>query len=205
MGVLSDSGKPLYWASGNLVVRRYARAYIAHDPTFVPEHRIFGEEALEWDCFSWGDATGRVQYYSPEWEALNVTSLPDEISGDARYDVARAQLGGKWRLPTEAEWQRLYDNCTVEFDTDLPECRVWLTSETTGQRLCFYYVGYVGAYRGQITHVIEGYLKYLSGNRRRCADFWHFQSMVNGVWRNEIILGFDWHPEGMYPIRPVTE
>ena len=205
MGVLSDSGKPLYWASGNLVVRRYARAYIAHEPTFVPEHRIFSEEALEWDCFSWGDATGRIEYYSPEWEALNVSSLPNDISGDARYDIVRAQLGENWRLPTETEWQRLYENCTVEFDTDLSECRVWLTSKTTGQRLCFYFVGYILADLGQLWSGYHGDLLFLSGTRNRYAQIDRYTATVNGVFRDEIILGCEWHRRGMCPVRPVTE
>ena len=138
MGVLSDSGKPLYWASGNLVVRRYARAYIAHEPTFVPEHRVFEDNALEWDLFSWGDITGRIHYFSPEWEALNVSSLPNEISGDARYDIARAQLGGNWRLPTENEWRRLLDNCELTYDSVRGRFCVWLTSKINGNVLCFY-------------------------------------------------------------------
>ncbi len=205
MGVLSDSGKPLYWASGNLIVRRYARAYIAHDPTFVPEHRVFEDNALEWDLFSWGDITGRIHYFSPEWDALNVSSLPNEISGDARYDVARAQLGGNWRLPTETEWQRLYENCTVEFDTDLSECRVWLTSKTTGQRLCFYFVGYILADLGQLWPGYYEHLQFLSGTRNRYALIYRFKATVNGVLRDEIILSYEWHHHGMCPVRPVTE
>ncbi|MGI6219649.1 MAG: hypothetical protein ACOYJE_07340 [Bacteroidaceae bacterium] len=137
MGVLSDSGKPLYWASGNLIIRRYARPYIAHEPTFVPDERLFSENALEWDLFSWGDATGRIKYNSPEWRALNVDALPDNISGDARYDVVRAQLGGNWRLPTADEWQRLIDNCELTYDTLLGHYRVWLTSKINGNVLCF--------------------------------------------------------------------
>ncbi|MGI6219605.1 MAG: hypothetical protein ACOYJE_07110, partial [Bacteroidaceae bacterium] len=138
MGVLSDSGKPLYWASGNLVVRRYARSYIAHEPTFVPEHRIFNENALEWDLFCWGDITGKEVFLSQEWELQRVSSLPENISGDARYDIARAQLGGAWRLPTENEWRQLLDNCELTYDSVRGRYCVWLTSKINGNVLCFY-------------------------------------------------------------------
>ena len=33
------------------------------------------------------------------------------ISGNLTYDAARANWGGSWRLPTEAEWQELLDEC----------------------------------------------------------------------------------------------
>ena len=34
-----------------------------------------------------------------------------DIAGDPAYDAARYNWGGRWRLPTEAEWQELADNC----------------------------------------------------------------------------------------------
>ena len=206
MGVLSDSGKPLYWASGNLVVRRYARAYIAHDPTFVPEHRIFGEEALEWDCFSWGDATGRIEYNSPEWEALNVSSLPNEISGDARYDIARAQLGGNWRLPTETEWQRLFANCAIDCDRRLRNYRVWLTSRITGNTICIYMSGTIYSYSSEFSTLSEGDGEFLSGTKNRNVEFF-FNMVGEDPISSDTIMhaSFNWYPQGMYFVRPVTE
>lgn len=38
-----------------------------------------------------------------------------DIAGNARYDAARALWGGTWRLPTEAEFNELIDNCTFEW------------------------------------------------------------------------------------------
>lgn len=35
-----------------------------------------------------------------------------DISGDPRYDVARANWGGNWRIPTQSEIQELMDKCT---------------------------------------------------------------------------------------------
>ncbi|MGI6219651.1 MAG: hypothetical protein ACOYJE_07350 [Bacteroidaceae bacterium] len=205
MGILSDSGKPLYWASGNLIVRRYARSYIAHEPTFVPDNRIFNESALEWDLFSWGDTTGRIQYYSPEWEALNVDALPDNISGDERYDVARAQLGGNWRLPTANEWQRLIDNCDASFQIPSGQLPIIeLTSRLNGNKLTLYGSGYY-EYSDAISYFyFYGSATYLSGNRK-----WIRFSVSRGTINGEPVSSvhsYIWvNANNMLSVRPVTE
>lgn len=43
--------------------------------------------------------------------------MMNDISGNAQYDVARADWGGDWRMPTKLEMQELLDNCTFEFIT----------------------------------------------------------------------------------------
>ena len=206
MGVLSDSGRPLYWASGDLVVRRFARAYIAHEPTFVPEHPIFEDGALEWNLFSWGDATGRIKYYSPEWYSLDVSSLPDEISGDARYDIARAQLGGGWRLPTESEWERLFENCTIDCDRRLRYYRTWLTSKTTGNTICFYMSGVIDFISPEHGSYSEGVGEYLSGTKKRTANFF-FNMVGEDIAHSDTIMysSINWSSIGMFFVRPVTE
>ncbi len=40
-----------------------------------------------------------------------------DISGDSRYDAARAHWGGSWRLPTKAECQELVDKCKWTWTT----------------------------------------------------------------------------------------
>ena len=41
----------------------------------------------------------------------NVEKLPDDISGNAQYDAARANWGGSWRMPTIAELDELCTKC----------------------------------------------------------------------------------------------
>lgn len=62
-----------------------------------------------WDMFAFGDITGLMLYdnehleqYCIDTKQINQdkTEIAYNISGDARYDAARAQLGGLWRLPT---------------------------------------------------------------------------------------------------------
>ena len=39
---------------------------------------------------------------------------PENICG-TEYDIARTQWGDGWRLPSQAEFQELVDNCTWEW------------------------------------------------------------------------------------------
>ena len=41
----------------------------------------------------------------------NVENLPDDISGNAQYDAARANWGSTWRMPTIAELEELCRKC----------------------------------------------------------------------------------------------
>ncbi len=48
-------------------------------------------------------------------------------------DAARAYLGGKWRIPTEAEWKELIDNCTWKWKyTSIPDTSKPGTTTTVG-------------------------------------------------------------------------
>ena len=40
-----------------------------------------------------------------------------DIAGDSRYDAARANWGGTWRMPTEAEIEELVDKCKTQWTT----------------------------------------------------------------------------------------
>lgn len=55
------------------------------------------------DYYGWGNADGG-------W--FVGTKLPADISG-TEYDVARAMLGGSWRIPTKEQWEELVSNTTI--------------------------------------------------------------------------------------------
>ncbi|MEY8686372.1 hypothetical protein AB9N12_09615 [Bacteroides sp. AN502(2024)] len=66
------------------------------------------------DYFAWGEITSKPAY--------NTNSKTDkkhlgDISGDPRYDAARANWGGKWRLPTKKEIDELHSMCTWTWTT----------------------------------------------------------------------------------------
>ena len=60
--------------------------------------------------YAWGETRTKSEYTKDNC-STNGVNLGD-ISGDVRYDAARANWGGTWRLPTQAEIQELIDKCT---------------------------------------------------------------------------------------------
>ena len=68
--------------------------------------------------FSWGNADGHGSGYDfceTEYPTTPGASLTDNIPVNAKYDAARANLGGGWRMPTKDEFKELYYNCTSEW------------------------------------------------------------------------------------------
>ena len=69
------------------------------------------------DYFAWGETTTKSEYTSDNcktWEK-NI----GDIAGNPKYDAARANWGGSWRMPTEAEMAELIDNCTWTWTDNL--------------------------------------------------------------------------------------
>ena len=78
------------------------------------------------DYFAWGETETRSDYqwfgykfgtnYSWPFTKYNTDSLYGTVDNktvlDPEDDVAHVKLGGKWRMPTEAEWTELRENCT---------------------------------------------------------------------------------------------
>ncbi len=68
--------------------------------------------------FAWGETTTKSDYAESSYQYYNGSyiDIGSNISG-TKYDVARAQWGGNWRMPTEAEIQELEDRCTWTWTT----------------------------------------------------------------------------------------
>lgn len=62
--------------------------------------------------YGWADPTGEKQ--TTELDDYPSATPPENICG-TEYDIARAQWGDGWRLPSQAEFQELVDNCTWEW------------------------------------------------------------------------------------------
>ncbi len=60
--------------------------------------------------YAWGETETKSDYY---WNSsITYGKEIGDISGNATYDAARANWGGTWRLPTNAEIDELVNNCT---------------------------------------------------------------------------------------------
>lgn len=67
------------------------------------------------DYYAWGETTTKEVYnkeaykYNDEQTGENI-NIESDISG-TKYDVARQEWGGSWRMPTKAEIAELVSNC----------------------------------------------------------------------------------------------
>ena len=62
------------------------------------------------DYYAWGETWTKSEYR--EDNSVTHGKTMDDISGDVRYDAARANWGGSWRLPTASEILELVNKCT---------------------------------------------------------------------------------------------
>lgn len=62
--------------------------------------------------FRWGETTAYRE--ETDKQSPYFHDLPDNISGNAKFDPARANWGGTWRLPTIAEIEELLSNTALE-------------------------------------------------------------------------------------------
>ena len=63
--------------------------------------------------FAWGEIKPKDEY--TEANSLTYGKNIDDISGNVQYDVAAANWGEGWRIPTIDEMQELIDNCDWEW------------------------------------------------------------------------------------------
>lgn len=107
-----DLGLSVKWANANI------GATGAKDPG---EYYAWGEietkDVFTLDNYKFNDPSKR---YGQGWytkynssELIGIIDNKDQL--DPEDDVAHVKLGGKWRMPTAAEWEELINNCTWGF------------------------------------------------------------------------------------------
>ena len=64
------------------------------------------------ELYAWGEIETKSSY-TPE--NCSSFSLTEDISGDTRYDAARAKWSSTWRMPTLDEVKELAENCTYRW------------------------------------------------------------------------------------------
>ena len=121
-----DLGLSVNWASINIgatKVQDYGYYYAWGE---IERKAKYDEQSYKF--FKNGDNHQITKYCSNE-EYGNVDNLTTLEKED---DVAYLLLGGDWRMPTEAEWRELFDNCAQEWTCEdgVAGCR--LTSKKAG-------------------------------------------------------------------------
>lgn len=164
-GSTAADATPLYWATGNLIATKTNAAGSTPDaafhiataeetlaeaststysvPTGIANSTTIGYKACalgaQWNKFGWGDATGLNTSTNNADYAKDITATGTIISGNAAYDIARAQLGGSWRLPTGGsgkanELAAFADNSASNLPPDGTD---WTVSAYTGREYTY--------------------------------------------------------------------
>lgn len=90
--------------------------------------------------FSWGNTEGHEEgsgydFSLATYEATAAAAIDSNLS--LEQDMARANLGEPWRMPTHEEFQELYDNCTCEWTTLNGTNGMLFTSDINGKTVFF--------------------------------------------------------------------
>ena len=96
--------------------------------------------------FAWGELGPKASYTRENYKFRdnNKYYKPGYIQTlEKADDAANNAWGGKWRIPTPAEWSELLDNCDQSWTVVNGVRGLMLTSKTTGNKLFFPASGYM--------------------------------------------------------------
>ncbi len=91
-------------------------------------------QGSRWDLYGFGDASGLMLYnnlnaYVAATGQKDGDIIAYDVSGAARFDIARAQLGSTWRVPTGGFGPHnefaAFEDSSEEYATLLPNASVW--------------------------------------------------------------------------------
>ncbi len=92
------------------------------------------------DYYAWGETTTKSSYTESNSVTYNKT-IGDDISGNSKYDVARAKWGNNWRMPTREEWGELVEKCTWTW-TSVNNIKGYRVTASNGNSIFFSFAGF---------------------------------------------------------------
>ncbi|MBQ2374643.1 MAG: hypothetical protein II299_06005 [Alistipes sp.] len=154
------------------------------------------------DHYAWGEV---IPYTDNESKKNKLSGKESgDIAGQEAYDAARALWGGTWRLPTEADFKELVENCTFEWTSIGRRSGLKVTSKANGN---YIFLPASGVFKQSSDSY--GFSK----NQNKYASYWtstperssyHYGAYaLNCSSTNCIILSSDRFCG--YSIRPVSE
>jgi hypothetical protein len=104
----------LYWAESNL-----CESGLCTNPEDYGDYYAWGETEpksdYSWSTYQFGSSSsGPFSKYNTKSSS---GAVDDKKVLDSEDDVAHVKLGGKWRMPTDAEWTALREQCTWKWTT----------------------------------------------------------------------------------------
>lgn len=139
--------------------------------------------------FSWG------RVYSQSIYSTRLEDDVENISGNAKYDVATKLCGEGWRIPTKEEWEELLEHCTKEAEYHSP---LTLTSKINGRTLILGAAGCMASY-GHTSRGSGWYWTATSNGEREAYAFTFWQGLHSWEFDCSLVsiekeLGLTVHP-----------
>ena len=129
MGIKTSDGKTLYWSTRNLCESGFVNspeeygdyyAWGETEPYYSSQSPLTwknGKSAgYNWASYKWynGSSSTLTKYNTKS----SYGTVDNKTVLDQEDDVASVKLGGKWRMPTDAEWTELRTKCTWTWTTN---------------------------------------------------------------------------------------
>ncbi len=145
------------------------------------------------DYFAWGEIKPAPGLNYTEENCKTYNKSMGSIAGDPQYDAARANWGGTWRLPTNAEIVELVNNCNTEWTTLNGVKGYKVTSKKNGKSIflpaggwrngtLLNNVGGIGFYWSASPYESDtGYTYSLNFNSDNFSSYWNFRNIGQSV------------------------
>ena len=144
--------------------------------------------------FSWGNIEGveigKACDFSEEAYAETEGAKMEGDIDDAAHDAATVNLGAPWRMPTDEEFQELYDNCDWKWTTENGYYGVRFTSKINGKSIFF---SASGGGNGSSWNNRGAYGYYWSASfysARYARNLYFYSGGVNPQYDNDRYVGF---------------
>ena len=188
-----DLGLSVYWATSNIYY-----SSLAGSPENYGSYYAWGETVTKnnysWETYKFGtSSSGPFSKYNNN---SSYGPVDNKTVLDPEDDIAHVLLKGNWRIPTEAEWKELIDNCTWTWTSVNGRSGLRLYSKINGNSIFLP----AGGIKGSNLGVVGSHGRYWSssittgGPDARCVNFYY----------GEIITYSDDRCYGR-TIRPISE
>ena len=207
-----DMGNGLLWEKKNIDVTqgdKLAKSAFQYECSFFSWGNIDGHNSTSAFSYNWGSVNDAEPWYEGQpYGSTPGASLVASFAADSGYDAARENLGGSWRMPTNAEHGTLFGNINYinangeRVPSSTTDKRVlvngirglYLESKTNGHRLFFACAGY-GNGTSWGVRGSSGYYWSASFYSARSARYLFFSSgVVNPQYSNARCSGFAVRP-----------
>lgn len=120
--------------------------------------------------FAWGETTEKGEYSWNTYFDADCERPLESICAMTEYDVAAAEWGGDWRMPTLAEMQELCNKCSWEW-TEQEGKKGYVVTGTNGKSI---FLPAAGTRQGGELYLAGCYGGYLTGTRDVTNHFYAY-------------------------------